>query len=350
MPAEFGEPCVVDEDCAGPDGVCFEDACSRTCEAYADCPDGTTCGAGGDRVLCVAEAPADDNAGARCINDDDACVGGNECRSRGPDDVYAYCSGGCESDRDCPAKWFCAVGLADPDHPYCQPRGFCDPCNVDDDCRTEYDDCIAGEDGLKFCSYVCDPDPSSSSCPVDTECREVPGHGYQCVPFAGGCTGDGSLCQPCRFDSDCEDGPCLYDRYAQIRLCGQDCDEDPCPVGYDCVPIEGQDKPQCYPRVLVAGRAQTQACTRPSGGGLTCDPCADFSDCESGQCIRYDTGMYCGADCTDTDCGAWEECQAFNNGAFHLCVAYNQITCGQYYRCTQNCDPETDECDAGNCR
>ena len=348
VPVAFGEPCTDDSGCV--EEVCFEDACTRTCDGYDQCPAGTICGMGDDRVICVSMGTADDNVGENCTNNDAACTGGNRCRSRGRDDVQAFCSNNCESDRDCPKQWHCAVGPADERVAYCQPRGFCDACNVDDDCRTSQDQCIQGDDGLKFCSFVCDPDPGSSSCPIDSECREVAGHGFQCVPFAGGCTGDGGLCQPCRFDADCADGPCLYDRRAQIRLCGQDCDVDACPPGYDCFPIEGQDKPQCYPRILVAGRATTQACTRPSGGGQTCDPCADHADCESGECITYNTGSYCGADCTDVDCGAWESCQPFQNGAFHLCVPYNELTCGQYYRCTLDCDPDVDECVGGDCQ
>lgn len=356
VPVGFGEPCTSDEGCI--DDVCFEDTCSRACDDYEDCPDGTICGSDGVRVICVSVRTPDANVGASCLNDDSACTGTNECRSRGQDDVRAFCSPSCDSDRDCPKQWFCGVGPADERNAYCQPRGFCDACNVDDDCRYAEDDCIEGEDGLKFCSFVCDPDPFSSSCPIDSECREVSGHGYQCVPFAGGCTGDGGLCQPCRFDDDCTDAPCLFDRYAQIRFCGQNCDEATCPAGFVCQPVEGEDLPQCYPRILAAGRATTQACTRPSFGGKTCDPCADFADCESGTCIRFDAGNYCGADCTDADCGPWEQCQEFNNGAFHLCTPYDpdgvgnnygQNTCGQHYRCTQDCDPEADECYEGDC-
>ncbi|MBI2894473.1 MAG: hypothetical protein HYY06_13055 [Deltaproteobacteria bacterium] len=340
-PAEFGEPCEADEGCA--DGACFEETCTRPCDSYGQCPAGTICSAADDgRVLCVTNEFDAENVGANCTNHPENCEGDTTCRSRGADDPLAFCANDCESDRDCPPQWFCSTGFADEETPYCQQRAFCDPCNVDDDCRYGEDDCIEGSDGLKFCSFVCDPDPASSSCPTDTECREVPDHGYQCVPIAGGCTGDGTgvLCQPCRFDDDCSEGPCLYDRYAQIRFCGRDCSEEACPEEFDCVPIAGEAAPQCYPR--------KPSCSRPSGGARTCNPCFDRSDCVSGECV-VSTSNYCFEDCRRRPCPAWSECQDFEGGRYRLCVPYDGLTCGQYYSCTQDCDPDLDECVAGEC-
>ncbi len=347
---EFGEPCAGDGECRS--GVCFESACTRTCRYRTDGPaDGWTCGSGGaGRVLCVTSRYVDGTgrAGSSCAVDSCDEAAGYRCIRQSASDPYAYCSHDCTDDRDCPYDMDCRAG---DDGRYCRPRSYCEPCVADDQCGYANDDCIADDEGDKFCSQTCDP-AEPSTCPTDSLCVEVPATGsghWQCKPSFGRCVGDGNICEPCRATADCHAGSdCITDYYTKLSFCGSPCDSSTdCPTPeYYCT----TDTSQCRPK--------KGSCLHPSGGGHTCDSCADFTDCYDGYCLDNNgdgVGDSCGDLCSTGDAGAcapWGTCTSFSTstgGFVYACVPHTGMQCWQYASCVTDC-PDGPPCSHSYCR
>lgn len=341
----FGEPCTGDAACRS--GICVEDRCTRECEYRTDCPDdGWTCAAADDdRVLCLTTRYTDGDGryGDPCFGAVCDEAAGFRCIRRTEDDPYAYCTHDCTDDRDCPYQMVCRGGG---DGTYCRPRTFCEPCLLDDQCGYANDDCIPDDTGALFCSQACDP-ARPTTCPTDALCVETEPGRFQCRPSFGRCVGDGELCHPCREDADCaEDALCITDRYTQFSFCGEPCDApEDCPIEYYCT----SDTSQCRPR--------KGSCLHPSGGGRTCNNCADFSDCYNGYCLDSNgdgRGDACADDCSPSDpdaCGPWGTCYELRSGTTVVgygCLPHEGMACWRYIQCMEEC-PDGEPCSVSAC-
>ncbi|NMC69361.1 MAG: hypothetical protein GYA57_04735 [Myxococcales bacterium] len=343
-PLEFGAPCANDGECRS--GICVEGLCTRACSYRTDCPgEGWTCAEADDgRILCLTTRYTDGEGryGDPCFAT--ACdeAAGFRCIRRTEDDPYAYCTHDCTDDRDCPYQMVCRDG---DDGRYCRPRTYCEPCLLDDQCGWANDDCIADDSGARFCSQACDP-ARPTTCPTDSACVETEPGRYQCKPAFGRCVGDGELCHPCREDDDCAAGStCITDRYTRYSFCGSPCRaSDECPIEFYC----DADLGQCRPR--------KGSCLHPSGGGHTCDNCADFTDCYNGWCLDTNgdgRGDACADDCEDDPgvCGPWATCYELRSGTTvvgHGCLPHEGIACWQYVQCMSEC-PGGEPCSLPYC-
>ncbi len=346
----FGEPCGGDSECVS--GACYEGACTRPCGMLADCPEpGYTCGAADEgRVLCVTTRyrTGSGTAGEQCVTAICDEAGGFRCISRGDSDPYAYCTGSCADDRDCPAGMVCRDSA---EGRLCRPRGYCEPCMFDDQCGWGNDDCLRDDAGEGFCSVQCDPE-RPTTCPQDSECIEAAPGRFQCRPAFGRCVGDGDYCHPCRDEADCAaDSDCITDAYTKFSFCGQPCAvQEDCPVEHYCHTGLGQ----CRPR--------KGSCETPSGGRRTCQACSDFTDCYSGWCIdfvepRDGSPETCGDSCNPGDaqpCGPWGQCYRLTDetGATvgHACFPPATMPCWQYRLCVQDCPDGPSGCPHTYCR
>jgi hypothetical protein len=200
LPRAYCDGCQMDHDCPlAADGTqqhCVQDSsgngfCSPQCATGSNCPLDATC----------TRMPWGVCAQMTCATDAD-CVAAQAC-------FAGVCRVPCARDADCPASNHA------PER--CSAAGVCVPkaCASDDDCAPTngtFQHCSAGS---------CTPE-----CAVDTDCNG--GAGDQrcvplsmCMPRAGVCRGDGSLCAPCRSDADCPSGYCLAAPYSTERFCSQ---------------------------------------------------------------------------------------------------------------------------------
>ncbi|MEK6937961.1 MAG: hypothetical protein AABX04_02860, partial [Nanoarchaeota archaeon] len=99
------------------------------------------------------------------------------------------------------------------------------------------------------------------------------------------------LCEPCEGDYQCEDGSgkdlcinfpdskSLY--YNKKKFCAQDCSNDACPTGYDCMDVFSEktktNVKQCFS--LFYGKGVIASCILPDA----CDPNNYISKCENGK-------------------------------------------------------------------
>ena len=190
------------------------------------------------------------------------------CFARAPSDADAYCTlYSCESDLGCGPGFYCGDFNVQPNaiNPSrasdgtkfvqsvakaCQLRKYCSPCNTNLDCpavKGKAQFCVAGSDGKGFCTNECSSDEGCNTealCGQNVTDKDGVAHPRACFPRAGSCTGDGSLCSPCRVDSDCgPDGACVKGTdYSTERFCakaapGGDCGQ--CPKQLTNPPIRG---------------------------------------------------------------------------------------------------------------
>lgn len=165
------------------------------------------------------------DANADCDSDQ-----GFWCYGQTTTDGEAFCTQyQCGSDAECKGGYHCATVNTTPDvrtdrrsvgatSEVCLPRGYCDSCKVDVDCPTDngiVQHCVEGNEGEKFCAPVCKND---GNCRMDAACKNV-GDYNACMPRAGTCKGDGSLCSPCRNDKDCPNGACITQPYSREKYC-----------------------------------------------------------------------------------------------------------------------------------
>ncbi|MGZ3440534.1 MAG: hypothetical protein ACXVDD_13520 [Polyangia bacterium] len=143
-------------------------------------------------------------------------------------DAHAYCTGGCNSDADCPVDMRCG---ADYDgNTKCLRRAFCDPCVMNDNCTGDNDACVPTSDGSsRYCT---------KSCASPYDCGGVQGHFLSCAATTdslgtsamfclhkfGACVGTGQVCDPCRVEGDCANGThCVGNLATGERMCTKSC-------------------------------------------------------------------------------------------------------------------------------
>jgi hypothetical protein len=167
------------------------------------------------------------------------------CYGVSPTDGNAFCTQfQCSDDADCPGGWWCATVNDTPNvttskrpdwgttTTVCLPRAYntkpgsyCAPCKSDVDCPKNGDaaqHCVSadGSGGAEtVCSTECQND---GNCPFDQKCVDTGIGVSTCVPRAGTCKGDGSLCSPCHSDKECQAGAggyCVNADYSTEHFC-----------------------------------------------------------------------------------------------------------------------------------
>lgn len=299
---------------------------SNTCQGYCDTADTIgqlgQCGLG---KVCINNTcvPATDGRMCQACADNDDCRRGgfteNRCIVNScPDCPFrgeAFCSTPCADDAACVRSFgvgFVCKPVDDPTAPqrsYCMPqRGSCKSGlgRLGEDCSVAgAQDCVTGlclTGGLSsFCSAPCTTDAQCG----DTRyrcCEVATTGGYDCSPErrtatgplsgSGICAPQGGLfgddCSPGR--APCQSGTCLD--LGTARLCTVTCGSGACPEGFTCRQATAPD-----------GTMPTPVCF-PNGGGTPGAKC-DFGPaaCESGLCIRKDSGPICTVGCAgDADC------------------------------------------------
>ena len=123
---------------------------------------------------------------------------------------------------------------------------FLAPCATNTDCLSGF--CVQGPDG-KFCTRQC---LEEEDCPPDFQCVGIvltyPDLTFLCVQKIG------KLCSACSADEDCilDGARCI--ELKDGNFCGQGCEGDDCPLGYECQEVEGGND-QCIPQ------SETCSCT-----------------------------------------------------------------------------------------
>lgn len=251
----------VDSKCA-PGNSCLPlngvTKCRKTCSsndtAATSCPYGYTCTdtLTGVSPFCVQTTALRDDGtplqkrdgqwGAPCqpnlgMENNPACDGEQRflCYGTSPTDGASYCTRyDCEKDSDCGPGFWCGKANRQPNVQtakrgtvgdvvnVCLRREYCATCAVDLDCPTlsgkkQY--CLTDPNGAGYCTPACD---SNQSCPNEAVCQVAGNGAMACVPRAGVCVGDGSLCSPCRVDTDCgADGACVKGQYTTEKACAK---------------------------------------------------------------------------------------------------------------------------------
>lgn len=351
-PAQEGSPYIVetvDEDCPSgfacvnigeveaadiqselyrPQGTyqCVPNAntCVGFCNSDNELREIQQCGLGKDCDTTVQRCgPAlDGRQCAPCTSTDD-CRRGNHPENRCivndcPDCPFrgeSFCSTPCQNDKACQDSFgpgfVCTPGGVDASG---APQSFCVPqrgtCasglgRLGDDCsQNGAEDCVAGVcvvagNLASFCSLPCTEDEQCGD--NRYRCCEAGPDGYNCDPSrrsgngplngSGICAPLGGLfgddCSPGR--PPCQTGTCLNVGTAQV--CTLPCSAG-CPSGFSCRTASDLD-----------GVDQIEVCF-PDGGGVTGSAC-DFGPaaCQSGLCIRKDSGPVCTLECeTDAAC------------------------------------------------
>lgn len=299
---------------------------SNTCVGYCDASDTlgqvSQCGLG---KVCVDNAcvPAvDGRMCSPCTDNDDCRRGGfteNRCIVNNcPDCPFrgeAFCSTPCADDAACIRSFGAGFVCRPVDDPSGVMRSYCMPQRGT--CRTGLgrlgEDCTVGGAAAcvtgvclragvtSFCTAPCTTDSqcgdSRYRCCETTaaggyDCSEAhrnpdgPKNGMGiCAPL-GGLFGDD--CSPGR--APCQSGTCLD--LGTVRVCSVTCAGGAaCPAGFSCR------------KAQATGGGEVDVCF-PDGGGKAGADCAfGPAACESGLCIRKDSGPICTQACTaDADC------------------------------------------------
>lgn len=237
-----------------------ETKCRKTCSSNADpatsCPFGYTCTdtETGAEPFCIQDTAFRDDGkplekkpsgqwGAPCQAnlgfENPACDTdqGFFCQGESPTDANAYCTRfDCEKDSDCGAGFWCGQVNRYPNvnsarRPaenigevmnVCLRRAYCSTCKVDLDCppvKGVPQHCAEDESGARFCTTEC---TENVNCPLEAFCADAGFDSKVCFPRAKVCVGDGSLCSPCRVDTDCgEDGACVKGQYTSEKTCAK---------------------------------------------------------------------------------------------------------------------------------
>ncbi len=300
---------------------------SNTCEGYCDSTDTigqlSQCGLGKVCSNNVCTGAADGRMCSPCADNDDCRRGGfseNRCIVNNCTDCpfagEAFCSTPCADDAACVRSFGAGFVCKPVDDPSSPPRSYCMPqrgsCKgglgrLGENCSVAGpQDCVTGvclEAGLNdFCSGPCTTDAQcgdtrfrcceTSAATGGYDCSEphrtatgpLSGSGV-CAPI-GGLFGDD--CSPGR--APCQSGTCLD--LGTARVCSVTCASGSCPDGFACRQAVGPD-----------GTTQVPVCF-PNGGGKPGADCGfGPAACESGLCIRKDSGPICTMGCAaDADC------------------------------------------------
>ena len=297
--------------------------CAGYCSSTTDTSQLSQCGLGKVCQNNVCQPAIDGRECSPCTNNDDCRVGGfseNRCLVNNcPDCEFkgeAFCATPCADDNACVRSFgagFICKPVMDPSgvmRSYCMPqRGTCKtglgPLGAD--CAANgAKDCVSGvclQAGLaSFCSAPCTADAQCGDSRY--RCCESSASGYDCSPSkrtatgpvsgSGVCAPQGGLfgddCAPGR--SPCQSGTCLD--LGTARVCSVTCGSGSCPENFACRKAQIPDSP-----------TQVDVCF-PNGGGKSGASCSfGPAACDSGLCIRKDSGPICTQGCgTDADCPA----------------------------------------------
>ncbi|MBX5482491.1 MAG: hypothetical protein IRZ16_11745 [Myxococcaceae bacterium] len=312
---------------------------ANTCVGYCDAADergqirecglGQTCNVDAQRC----EPATDGRMCAPCTDNDDCRSGGhpenrcivNDCQDC-PFKGEAFCSTPCADDAACVKSFgpgFVCKPVEDSSGAtlsYCMPqRGTCASGlgRIGDDCsRNGAADCVAG-----VCLHAGITEICSAPCSKDFECGD---ERYRCCEYSeetgydcsaahrvsdGPKSGSG-VCAPMGglFGDDCTPGrpPCQTGACLDVgtaRVCTSTCakDED-CPGGFTCREAAPLD-----------GSANVKVCFPVGGGSAGADCSFGPAACESGLCIRKDSGSICTLPCElDADCPESWVCNALS--------------------------------------
>ncbi len=317
--------------------------CVNFCGALSDLGQVGECGLGKQCTANHCEAASDGRQCAPCFNSDDCRKGSHtenrciendcpNCQFKGE----TFCATPCADDAACFATFgpgfVCkqATEMGGATQKFCVPqRGTCKSGlgKVGADCsRNAAQDCVSGvclHAGLtSLCSAPCANDAQCADSRY--RCCESTAAGYDCDPSKrtatgpkagiGVCAPTGGLfgddCSPGR--SPCQTGTCLD--LGTARLCTVTCAGGAaCPEGFACR------------QALLAGQTTNVDVCFPVGGGKVGADCAfGPAACESGLCIRKDSGPVCSSACkADTDCPTDWSCQmvsAVTNQSVQACI------------------------------
>ncbi|MFZ5468438.1 MAG: hypothetical protein ACOZIN_03280 [Myxococcota bacterium] len=320
---------------------------SNTCQGWCDAADEPgqlrQCGLGQECHLASNSCrPAvDGRMCAPCIDNDDCRKGShpenrcivNEC----PDCPFkgeAFCATQCADDAACQRSFgpgFVCRPVTAPSGAtatYCMPqRGTCQAGlgRLGDDCSVNgAADCVAGvclvAGRSSLCSLVCSQDADCGD--TRYRCCEYTADGYDCsedkrspdgpLSGAGVCAPLGGLfgddCTPGR--PPCQTGTCLD--LGTARVCTLPCAQG-CPAGFACRAAQ------------LAGASGTFEVCFPEGGGQVGADCTfGPAACESGLCIRKDSGPICTSSCVDDSAcpEEWrcESVRAVDDTAVQACI------------------------------
>ncbi len=314
--ARLGTVCTAASECGS--GTCYQGVCTRQCFVQGDCPVGFDCGVLGpddSAGFCIAANWTDAEQGGfgtDCSASAAGCGGQNSCADGFSCHAYdaqfreeircnarAYCTKGCEADRDCPPDFFCGRDSAQAPKS-CLRRAACDQCATDDQCPPSHI-CAQLADLSHACLKRCE---AASDClkpakdgdsgayvgkPFEVCAEDRDGKGKVCTPTSGRChgasaipsiTGDGQVCSPCRegHTEDCAPNHLCLTTSTGERLC-----TTPCQLGLS----------------QSNGRFSVTSDTCPSGSFcfLTEDPSNCGSSCRKGGICTadptYSTNVTC---------------------------------------------------------
>ncbi len=310
---------------------------SNTCKGYCDAPDELgqirQCGLGQQCDLTTKQCrPATDGRMCSpCLTTDDCRRGGahpenrcivNNCQSC-PFKGESFCSTPCADDGACVRSFgvgFVCKPVTDSTGStvkYCMPqRGTCKSGlgQLGADCSQNGEkDCITGiclvAGTTSLCSLPCTKDGDCAD--ARYRCCEYSQNGYDCSSeqrTASGPKSGSGVCAPLGglFGDDCSIGrpPCQTGTCLDLgtaRVCTLECGAArSCPEGFTC----RKARP-------LSGGGEVDVCF-PSGGGKAGAECRfGPAACESGLCIKKDSGPVCTAPCTtDAECPEEWRCTA----------------------------------------
>jgi hypothetical protein len=244
---DAGTAAPCDPSQCAPKNECIADGqgvtkCRLPCAAQSECPFNYQCAANQPKNFCVKSSvelqKKDGQYGTPCkptdgFDNNPACDAsqGFACYAETPTDGAAYCTRyDCQSDLDCTGGYWCATINEAPNattvkrsfgatRTVCLKRTYCAPCKGDIDCPVvdgKKQICATDANGAGFCTTEC---TANNQCALDAKCTDEGQPAKVCVPKAGVCKGDGSLCSPCYSDADCPDGACVKANYSTEKFC-----------------------------------------------------------------------------------------------------------------------------------
>lgn len=364
-------PCRGDTECGGPRDLCVrnltsdERFCGRDCVRDGDCPDGfhcldlsgerrgpfqcvpnsatcrgycdsddpdavrarcglgrrcelatRTCAAADDGRLC---APCDDDDGCPTDGPDGPtrCTVNNcaDCPWKGEKFCATECGAGFAA---CPGGFFCAgIGAGGAGPFRCVPNaGSCTVgvARLGEDCTARGAAACAsgiclGFGRVSLCGAACTADAQCTDLDARFRCCAVVGEAgdrFDCATAPGAA---GGVCAPRggSFGADCSPGqpPCFEGVCLDLgtaKLCSRLCDEAAtCPDAFSCRPGRQDDGDGTSTPVSV--------CFPDGGGDVGADCSFGPAACQSGLCIKKDSGNACTAPCDDaTPCAAGWSC------------------------------------------
>ncbi len=307
---DYGESCTVAEVCLC--GICFEGACGlpngEDCHQHSNCRS-QRCP---NNLFCVDP-----------LADGEPCEWDEECASwicmDGECFTYKKTDEVCQTTSQCDSNYtiFC-----DPATLTCQPTRYSgEPCTVDDACRKEFCDLLAGLCGIPAgepcswdneCQGYCDTDTSlCADLKTDTEdCNRD----EQCIHYChySRCLQSKPYGAECVYDVECEGGFCSrdYNRY-RCRGPGECFSHEDCDADSWC----NEDD---FPALCVALKTDGESCEedaecenycyyncmeqKPSGAPCDADEECWDNLCENGSCTKP------GLCWSDSDCPEEQFC------------------------------------------